>query len=1190
MAIESRGGGRPSAPLNFLSAKPFGSAKEKVAENSALLDSGSTHSISGIRNDFAEIEREPSITVAGIDGFRKPSQGPEGCAGTFRENVLGLTQGIYYKNLGSRRIVSVLDLVENGWETIFGNGKPKLRLGPTTVFGEWMGRQPLIKMFREPKNPRATLGGLNMEGSKCHEVSVFKSDASRENNLVVNTNRPAQHVSDPGWAISPHDVFASASRKDESTAEPCSEFHPLTVVLSCGAHEMKAGKVSKKESGPSFSLDLHRKLAHLSIPGLKVSLECPECAVSKGKHSTHKGIRDKKYWPAAPFSLIAVDFMGPIDPPAVGKETQILVAICDATAFVFVDPVCSKTDIYDAIPRIIEGIRTRDARFLDEKIVRAIRTDNEKVVRERPFQDALKKVQVEGIHSAPYSPQMNGVVERFMQTLSGSIRSNLVDVDDRLWAYASRYVGYIWNRIPRTYARFPQGNGKTPYEIRNLLRDGLLHTLTTTRPTENKKGRKETCPLENTPLSAKETPNVDFPLSSFDQAEPKCESENLTQLPQICESKRLKRFGTLSYVQIEDRKKLRKLDDRFEVCVFLGFSQMNSAWLFGTFVPDESRKDHWRWREYESKSAKFTNFLVSDIDSLKDKSTKGVVISPEALEELEALTEGSKYPDQETALVEENRENRAKLSKLETPVGGGVVKESTFENPENSVSEPPSSSESPRSSPHIAVDHQKVEAKGLPGTCNTEKPETSGTPREYSFRESGGKKTPIELDEVVKALRKRDREKTTFTGRDSKRARPNPGRGAILAVQSSVKHNIRDFEDSNIVAVYPPDLFAFDWKLSGRVKTSTCERNRNTNVSSKTEENCVCTVSSAAVKHDSRPHRRSCELKHDEGLNAISYRQDIAKSTTLALPKKVSPESNGKPAYEKNVGMNFPIVESRIGVTAALKCPDAESWKAAMSREYEKLVEAETWRDLTKEEISTQKDVIPLCVLLTRKRDGTFKARACVLGNLYNAENIELYAPTVSFTAQRLMLVEIAKNRDHVKVFDLDCAFLNAHLNECVYISIPPAWSKKGESRVKRLKKALYGLPQAPRAWQKVYEAFLKELSWTQCPLEPGIYRKASQVRENSFLKLSVYVDDNLIAGPDLQELQKEIDLILARFKGRAIPPVVDGSTHTYDLLGADWHYCREQGGRKLSMGTYIDKICDRFKIKGRKVKKPLPG
>ena len=81
-------------------------------------------------------------------------------------------------------------------------------------------------------------------------------------------------------------------------------------------------------------------------------------------------------------------------------------------------------------------------------------------------------------------------------------------------------------------------------------------------------------------------------------------------------------------------------------------------------------------------------------------------------------------------------------------------------------------------------------------------------------------------------------------------------------------------------------------------------------------------------------------------------------------------------------------------------------------------------------------------------------------------------------------------------------------------------------------------------------------------------------------MKLSVYVDDNLIAGPDLQELQKEIDLILARFKGRVIPPVVNGSTHTYE----------EQGWSKLSMGTYIDKICDRFKIKGRKVKKPLPG
>ena len=76
----------------------------------------------------------------------------------------------------------------------------------------------------------------------------------------------------------------------------------------------------------------------------------------------------------------------------------------------------------------------------------------------------------------------------------------------------------------------------------------------------------------------------------------------------------------------------------------------------------------------------------------------------------------------------------------------------------------------------------------------------------------------------------------------------------------------------------------------------------------------------------------------------------------------------------------------------------------------------------------------------------------------------EVFAPTSSFAARRVIL-SVAAQRDYeIHQVDIKTAFLNGDLEEEVYVTQPPGF-ENGDSRIVcKLNKALYGLKQSPRA------------------------------------------------------------------------------------------------------------------------------
>jgi hypothetical protein len=76
----------------------------------------------------------------------------------------------------------------------------------------------------------------------------------------------------------------------------------------------------------------------------------------------------------------------------------------------------------------------------------------------------------------------------------------------------------------------------------------------------------------------------------------------------------------------------------------------------------------------------------------------------------------------------------------------------------------------------------------------------------------------------------------------------------------------------------------------------------------------------------------------------------------------------------------------------------------------------------------------------------------------------------------------------------------------------PKGYVKKGsEHKVLKLKKALYGLHQAPRAWNSKVDVTLTALGFMKSSSEPAIYIRKS---ESSQLIVGMYVDDFVITRP----------------------------------------------------------------------------
>jgi len=124
----------------------------------------------------------------------------------------------------------------------------------------------------------------------------------------------------------------------------------------------------------------------------------------------------------------------------------------------------------------------------------------------------------------------------------------------------------------------------------------------------------------------------------------------------------------------------------------------------------------------------------------------------------------------------------------------------------------------------------------------------------------------------------------------------------------------------------------------------------------------------------------------------------------------------------------------------------------------------------------------------------------------------ETYTPVGKLTMVRYLISLIGRYGWNMKHLDAVTAVLNPEINDNdIYMTLP-ARRPEGQNALKiivRLRKALYGVAQAPRLWHDNINAFLLSLELTQSLADPNLYLLSDGIL------ILLYVDDISMSYPE---------------------------------------------------------------------------
>ena len=259
-------------------------------------------------------------------------------------------------------------------------------------------------------------------------------------------------------------------------------------------------------------------------------------------------------------------------------------------------------------------------------------------------------------------------------------------------------------------------------------------------------------------------------------------------------------------------------------------------------------------------------------------------------------------------------------------------------------------------------------------------------------------------------------------------------------------------------------------------------------------------------------------------------------------PSRVSPPvsagAGATPAGEASASTRGKGLAEPQSYQEAIGGEQSEIWRRSMDDEMRSLLENGTWELVPKPEGLKP---VPMKWVYKIKRDAAgnverFKSRLVAKGFLQRqgVDFEEVYAPVSKHTTLRALLGVVAARDLELHQLDVKTAFLNGELEEEIYMQQPQGYEQGGPKMVCRLKKTIYGLRQAPRAWHQRLKAELGEIEFQPSEADAALF---TGVVDGERVWVVVWVDDILIAAAGEQRVTKVKAHLSGKFDVRDLGP-----------------------------------------------------
>ena len=166
---------------------------------------------------------------------------------------------------------------------------------------------------------------------------------------------------------------------------------------------------------------------------------------------------------------------------------------------------------------------------------------------------------------------------------------------------------------------------------------------------------------------------------------------------------------------------------------------------------------------------------------------------------------------------------------------------------------------------------------------------------------------------------------------------------------------------------------------------------------------------------------------------------------------------------------------------------------------------------------------------------------------------------------------------------DVQTAFLNANVEEEVYVKMAPGYEKDemtGVPLVMRLHKSLYGLRQSPMNWHSTIDTYVTKIGFKPLKSDPYVYvyymdddyinNSTANTSRKPEAILTLYVDDLMLTGGDKAVLKMLKETLMNRV---ATADMGDISL----ILGMKITRIRENGTLTISQAIYTRSVLEKY-------------